>query len=296
MNRLRNAVVLAGLLAAARVAQGQDFKQRFIGKSLCAPDIQSEHSDFSLRLDKTQDLTLLYRDLSAVKVVMIIEPNGSGDQCGVIRDVVQITRIAKDFEFRCFDPQVPTDVVIGTSIRKGSTKPVTAIDSWRIDLKGHKFIETPDKVTCTAEGWSGEDDGSDLVDEAKKYAAHHKSGQFASEPALSTKETQETPLVEVTIEGELRKAKLIEGILPQYPEEALKSRIAGTIELHVVFEKGGTVRLVEVVGGNPIFAQAAADAVRHWKYPPTMLNGQPVEVDTLVFVTFALGGQLKTDP
>ena len=84
--------------------QQQEHKQRFVGKSPCAPDIQSELSDFSLRLDKTQDLTLLYRDLSAVKVVMIIQPNGSGDHCGVIRDVVQTTRIAKDFEFRCFDP------------------------------------------------------------------------------------------------------------------------------------------------------------------------------------------------
>ena len=98
MNRLRSAAVLVGLLTAAGVAQAQDFKQRFLGKSPCAPEFQSEHSDFSLRLDKTQDLTLLYRDLLAVKVVMIIEPNGSGDHCGVVRDVVQITRIAKDIQ------------------------------------------------------------------------------------------------------------------------------------------------------------------------------------------------------
>lgn len=291
MNRLRSAALLMGLLVAASVAQAQDFKQRFVGKSPCAPDIQSEHSDFSLRLDKTQDLTLQYRDLSAVKIVMIIQPSGSGDRCGVIRDVVQITHVAKDFEFRCFDPHAPTDVTIGTSIRKGSTKPVTAIDAWRIDLKEQKFIETGGKVTCTAEGWDGEDDGSDLVDEAKKYAAHHRPGEFASELA-----TQGAPRVQVTIEGELQKAKLIEGIQPKYPEGALKSRITGTVELHVVFEKGGTVRLVEVVGGNPIFVEAAVDAVRRWKYPPTILNGQPVEVDTLAFVTFALGRAPKTNP
>lgn len=296
MNRLRSATVLFGLLAAAGVAQAQDFKERFVGKSPCAPGIQSEFSDFSLRLDKTQDLTLLYRDLSAVKVVMIVEPNDSGDHCGVVRDVVQITRIAKDFEFRCFDSHAPTDVTIGTSIRKGSTKPVTAIDAWRIDLKEQKFIETRDKVTCTAEGWDGEDDGSDLVDEAKEYAAHHKPGQFASEPVASTRDTQGTPLVQVTTAGELRKAKLIEGVQPKYPEAALNNRITGTVELHVVFEKGGTVKLVEVVSGNPLLAQAAVDAVRQWKYPPTMLNGQPVEVDTLIFVTFALGSASKTHP
>jgi TonB family protein len=286
MNQLRTAALLFGLLAATGAAQAQDFKQRFVAKTPCAPDLQSEFSDFSLRLDKEQDLTLLYRDLSAVKVVMIIEPTSPGDHCGVIRDAVQITHLTKDFEFRCFDPQAPTDVIIGTSIRKGSTRPVTAIDAWRIDLEKQKFIETRDKVTCTAEGWDGEDDGSDLVDAAKKYAAHGRPGQFESEPS----DTQGPPVVRVRIEGGLRKAKLLEGFLPRYPEEAVKNKIIGTVELHVVFEKDGTVRQVDVVSGHALFAQAAVDAVRHWKYPPTMRNGTPVEVDTLVFVTFALSG------
>jgi hypothetical protein len=186
MNRLRSAAVFVVFLAAAGVAQGQDFKQRFVGKSPCANDIQSALPDFSLRLDKTQDLTLLYRDLSRVKIVMIVQPNDSADHCGVIRDVVQITHIAKDFEFRCFDPHAPTDVIVGTAIRNGSTKPVTAIDVWRVDLKEQKFIETADSVTCSAEGWAGDDDGGDLVEETMKYAAHHRPGVFASEqPVLS---------------------------------------------------------------------------------------------------------------
>jgi len=296
MSELRGAVVLVGLLVTVGAAQAQDFKQRFVGKSPCAPDIQSERSGFSFRLDKTQDLTLLYRDLSKVKIVMIIQPDGSSDHCGVIRDVVQVTRIAKDFEFRCFDPQAPTDVILGTSLRKGSTKPVTAIDAWRIDLNEQKFTETRDKVTCTDEGWAGEDDGSDLVDEAKKYAAHRKPGQFASEQAPLTKGTQGTPLVQVTIDGELNRAQPIEVVQPKYPGEALRSGITGTIGLHVVFAKDGTVKQVEAISGHPLFAQAALDAVKQWKYPPTILNGQPVEVDTKVFVTFSLGGARNTNP
>jgi len=291
MSRLKSVVLLVGLLAVASVTHAQDFKQQFVGKSPCAPDIQSERSDLSLRLDKTRDSTLLYRDLSKVKIVVIIEPNGSGDHCGVIRDVVQVTHIAKDFEFRCFDPQAPTDVIIGTSLRRGSTKPVTAIDAWRIDLKEQKFIETRDRVICAEDGWAGEDDGSDLVDEAEKYAAHHKPGQSATELA-----TQGSPLVQVTIDGELGKAKLIEGMSPKYPEEALKRRIVGTVGLHVVFEKDGTVKKVEAISGHPLFAQAAVGAVRQWKYPPTMLDGKPVEVDTKVFVTFAFGGARKNSP
>jgi hypothetical protein len=181
MNRLRSAVVLVALLAAAGVTQARDFKQRFVGKSPCAPELQSEHTDFSLRLDKTQRTTLLYRNLSRRKIIAIVQPTGDIEHCGVIRDLVEITHVAKDFEFRCFDPQAPTDVIIGTAKRNGSIKPITAIDAWRIDLKEQKFVEIRHKVVCSADGWGGEDDGGDMVDEAKKYAAHRKPGQFGPE-------------------------------------------------------------------------------------------------------------------
>ena len=39
---------------------------------------------------------------------------------------------------------------------------------------------------------------------------------------------------------------------------------------------------------DPRLAQAALDAVRQWRYQPTLLNGQPVEVATTIDVTFAL--------
>jgi hypothetical protein len=178
MNGLRSLVVLVGLLVITSITNAQDFRQRFVGKSPCAPELQSQQPDFSLRLDKTQKTTLLYRDLSKAKILMIIQQTGDIEHCGVIRDLIQITNIAKDFEFRCFDPEAPTDVIIGTAVRKGSIKVVTAIDAWRIDLKEQKFVETHHQVVCSADGWDGEDDGSDMVGEAKKYAAHGKPGQF----------------------------------------------------------------------------------------------------------------------
>jgi hypothetical protein len=181
MRRLRSLLLLAGILATTSVSHAQEFRQRFVGKSPCVADLKSEHPDFSLRLDKAQKTTLLYRDLSKSKILMIVQATGDPEHCGIIRDIVVLHRIQKDFEFRCFDPQAPTDVIVGTAIRKGKTKPVSAIDGWRIDLKNQRFVETQDKVVCRAEGWSGEDDGSDMVDEAKKYAAHGKPGQFGPE-------------------------------------------------------------------------------------------------------------------
>src|SRR6266851_5909435 len=127
MDGLRGAIVLAGLLAITSVTKAQDFRERFVGKSPCAAGLHSEQPDFSLRLDKTQKLNLLYRGLTKAKIVMIIQLSDDPGHCGVIRDLIQINHVATDFEFRCFDPEAPTNVIIGTAIRKGSIKPVTAI-------------------------------------------------------------------------------------------------------------------------------------------------------------------------
>lgn len=181
MTKLKYLFGLIGFLAAAGLATAapDDLRQKFVGKSPCAPELQSKQSDFSLRLDKTEKTTLVYRDLSDVKILMIVQPaSGKNGHCGVIRDLIQVTHVAKDFEFRCFDPQAPTDVVLGTSIRNGITKLARTIDAWRVDLKEQKFVETQHKLVCSADGWGGEDDGGDMVDNAKNYAAHGKPGQF----------------------------------------------------------------------------------------------------------------------
>ena len=49
-------------------------------------------------------------------------------------------------------------------------------------------------------------------------------------------------------------------------------------------------RSFEVVSGHPLLVQAALDAVKQWRYKPTLLNGDPVEVDTTITVTFTMGG------
>lgn len=289
--------MLAGVLATARVARAQDFKQ-YVGKSPCEPGIQSEYSDFGLRLDKTQQLELVARYWDKAQVVFIIQANQPSDGCGVIRDVIQITHVntfghGKHFEFRCFDAQAPTDVIVATIMRKyGNTKDMPALDAWRIDLKEQKFIETSHKVVCSADGWAGEYDGSDdMVDDAKTYAAHHKPGQFASEPPVLPKGTPVTPLTEVRMDG-----KVIEGVRPKYPEEFLTNRVTGTAVLHVILRKDGTVRQVDVVSGHPVFVEAAIEAVRPWKNQPTLLNGEPVEVDTLIYFKFMLRPAQDTSP
>ena len=57
------------------------------------------------------------------------------------------------------------------------------------------------------------------------------------------------------------------------------------------FPRAGTVQQLEVISGHPLLVQAALDAVKQWKYRPTTLNGEPVEVDTTIDVIFSLNGQ-----
>jgi len=187
VNRL--AIIVALLLAAAGATSAQGFKQRYVGKDPCALKLKGDY-DFSLRLDKTGNSELRALDIGNSNIVMIIEHKQDGPACGIIQDVVQVTVAASDkhldepfkdkhYEFRCFDAKAPTDVMIGTVVRAyGNIKIVPAIEAWRIDLKEQKFVETRHKVVCSADGWAGEDDGSDMVGEAKKYAAHGKPGQF----------------------------------------------------------------------------------------------------------------------
>ena len=52
--------------------------------------------------------------------------------------------------------------------------------------------------------------------------------------------------------------------------------------------KDGTIQSLEVMSGHPLLQQAALDAVRQWRYQPTLLNGEPVDVDTTIDVIFSL--------
>jgi protein TonB len=60
------------------------------------------------------------------------------------------------------------------------------------------------------------------------------------------------------------------------------------VRLHAIIGKDGSVQQLEVLTGHPLLVQAALDAVRQWRYRPTLLNGEPVEVDTTIDVIFSL--------
>jgi len=84
-------------------------------------------------------------------------------------------------------------------------------------------------------------------------------------------------------------SKLIHQVKPVYPELASRARVTGTVKLQAVIAADGTIQKLQVISGHPLLIAAAVTAVQQWRYSPTMLGGQPVEVITQVDVNFVLG-------
>src|SRR5882757_5349562 len=82
----------------------------------------------------------------------------------------------------------------------------------------------------------------------------------------------------------------VRDVKPNYPPLARQARIQGTVVLHAVISKDGSIEGLTLVSGHPMLAPAAIDAVKQWRYKPYLLNGEPVEVDTEVQVNFTLAG------
>lgn len=81
-------------------------------------------------------------------------------------------------------------------------------------------------------------------------------------------------------------ALLVHRVEPVYPRTAVLINLQGEVKLHAIIAKDGSVQSLSVTSGHPILAQAAVDAVRQWRYRPYVLNGEAVEVETLITVNF----------
>ena len=79
---------------------------------------------------------------------------------------------------------------------------------------------------------------------------------------------------------------LLKKVPPVYPAMALRMHKEGAVELLATISKQGTITAVKVISGDAMFAKPAADAVKRWKYRPYLLNGEPVEIQTQITISF----------
>jgi periplasmic protein TonB len=95
--------------------------------------------------------------------------------------------------------------------------------------------------------------------------------------------------IRIKVGGMVQDALLINKVLPIYPPLAVQTRTSGTVRFTAVISREGAVTNLSLVSGHPLLVQAATNAVRQWRYRPTYLNGETVEVITTIDVHFILG-------
>jgi periplasmic protein TonB len=105
------------------------------------------------------------------------------------------------------------------------------------------------------------------------------------EPPRKESSGEPTKRLQVT---SLEPAMLTRRVEPAYPVLARQTGREGRVELHAIIATDGTIQSLEVLSGDPLFYNSALAAVREWRYRPTVLNGQAVEIDTRITVVYKL--------
>jgi TonB family protein len=82
--------------------------------------------------------------------------------------------------------------------------------------------------------------------------------------------------------------KLVYSVRPAYPESARLARVQGTVRMEILVGKDGRVEEIKVLEGPSLLIEAAREAVRQWRYAPTVMDDEPVPVLTTVNVEFRL--------
>ncbi len=109
----------------------------------------------------------------------------------------------------------------------------------------------------------------------------------AAGPILNFRPVETVPIKLRVSQGVLDADK-IHDEPPKYPPMARIAHIQGDVVLLVTLSAKGDVAELKVISGYPLLIQAAIDAVHQWKYKPHLLNGKPVEVETVITVKFRM--------
>lgn len=100
--------------------------------------------------------------------------------------------------------------------------------------------------------------------------------------------TPVVPDVPIRPGGDIREPRKVFDVTPVYPAIARAARVDGTVIIEATIARDGSVRDARLLRSAPMLDQAALDAVRQWRYTPSLLNGVPVEVLVTVTVRFTV--------
>jgi protein TonB len=92
----------------------------------------------------------------------------------------------------------------------------------------------------------------------------------------------------IRVGGSIRQPRKIHDVSPVYPTLAIAARREGIVILEAEIGEDGCVRNTRLLRSIPLLDEAAMEAVRQWRFTPTLLNGEPVPVVMTVTVAFTL--------
>jgi protein TonB len=76
---------------------------------------------------------------------------------------------------------------------------------------------------------------------------------------------------------------------PEYPILARRAHVEGTVQLKAIISIEGFIENLQLISGHPLLVPSAIEAVKQWRYRPYTLNGNTVEVETLINLHFRMG-------
>jgi TonB family protein len=147
-------------------------------------------------------------------------------------------------------------------------------------------IEVQQRLVVESQAWMKQLD----VERAQKLAEQARAEAERSYGIFEQlhRRIREAWFGHIRVDSKEQDARRLNNVLPVYPELAKRAGIQGTVQLIVTIGKDGAVTDARVVSGHPMLAEAAVEAVRQWRYSPTIVNGRPVTVVTAVAIEFRL--------
>lgn len=145
-------------------------------------------------------------------------------------------------------------------------------------------VQAPDTIVAEVPVGSS----SDLLAGIEHSHGIVEGGEIALTPPPAQSPPAVVPQTVVRPGGQIKPPRKITDVPPAYPSIARMAGVQGTVILEATIDSAGTVQDVRVLRSIPLLDASAIEAVRQWKYTPTLLNGNPVTVVMTVTVNFKL--------
>ena len=107
-------------------------------------------------------------------------------------------------------------------------------------------------------------------------------------PPPPKKEEKPATPQRIKVGGNVQSARLVRQPRPCTRRSPSRRASRAWSSSSAIISKDGTIQHLEVISGHPLLVPAALEAVKQWVYQPTLLNGEPVEVQTQIDVNFTL--------